>query len=429
MDRLPPAGAPRRARARGRSASPRPTRRNPGEVWEEDEFWIELSWRIDPDGSLGIRKYFESPYRPGEKITVDEYYGWMFENSVPGPAGGGGEGGADAARVHAQVRRVPGRRTESTALHETTLEAAIDRRRRARSIRADRRRSRKAGAAVGVEVDGTARVGFPTPSRKLEFYSPTLRRLGLAGVRAAGLHPEPRPLDARSTAQTNEFVLLPTFRLPTLIHTRSGNAKWLYEISHTNPLWIHPRTPRGSASRPATSCKVHTRDRLLRGQGLGDRGDPPGRRRVLAPPGPLAAREEQGGEPLVHRARATSSSRGPASGGCGSSHGIRPVRERGPRHRSAIWWDDAGVHQNLTFPVQPDPVSGMHCWHQKVTRRAAAARTTATATSSSTRRSRTRCTAAGSRWRARAPGPGELRRPLWLPRAYKPDPASYRMEA
>ena len=24
------------------------------------------------------------------------------------------------------------------------------------------------------------------------------------------------------------------------------------------------------------------------------------------------------------------------------------------------------MHQNLTFPVHPDPVSGMHCWHQKV---------------------------------------------------------------
>ncbi len=57
---------------------------NPGEVWEEDEFWIELSWRIDPDGALGIRKHFESPYRPGEKITVDEYYRWIFENTVPG---------------------------------------------------------------------------------------------------------------------------------------------------------------------------------------------------------------------------------------------------------------------------------------------------------------------------------------------------------
>ncbi len=57
---------------------------NPGEVWEENEFWFELSWRIDPDGSMGIRRYFESPYRPGEKITVDEYYRWMFENRVPG---------------------------------------------------------------------------------------------------------------------------------------------------------------------------------------------------------------------------------------------------------------------------------------------------------------------------------------------------------
>ena len=31
-----------------------------------------------------------------------------------------------------------------------------------------------------------------------------------------------------------------------------------------------------------------------------------------------------------------------------------------------IWWGDAGVHQNITFPVHPDPVSGMHCWHQMV---------------------------------------------------------------
>ncbi len=57
---------------------------NPGAVWEENEWWIELSARMDPDGSLGIRKWFESPYRPGELVTVDEYYRWIFENSVPG---------------------------------------------------------------------------------------------------------------------------------------------------------------------------------------------------------------------------------------------------------------------------------------------------------------------------------------------------------
>ena len=75
--------------------STRPTRRTKRPVsarsWEEDEFWIELSWRVDPDGSLGIRKHFESPYEPGKKMTVDDYYRWIFENSVPGLAGSCGE--------------------------------------------------------------------------------------------------------------------------------------------------------------------------------------------------------------------------------------------------------------------------------------------------------------------------------------------------
>src|SRR5919197_813288 len=57
---------------------------NPGEVWEENEFWLELTWRIDPDGSLGIRKFAESAKRPGERLSVDEYYAYIFENSVPG---------------------------------------------------------------------------------------------------------------------------------------------------------------------------------------------------------------------------------------------------------------------------------------------------------------------------------------------------------
>ena len=57
---------------------------NPGQVWEENEWWIQLSARMDPDGSLGVRQWFESPYRDGEIITVDEYYQWIFENSVPG---------------------------------------------------------------------------------------------------------------------------------------------------------------------------------------------------------------------------------------------------------------------------------------------------------------------------------------------------------
>ena len=61
------------------------TRRvNPGEVWEENEFWIDLTWRIDPDGALGIRRFVESQQSPGTKLSVDEYYSYIFDHSVPG---------------------------------------------------------------------------------------------------------------------------------------------------------------------------------------------------------------------------------------------------------------------------------------------------------------------------------------------------------
>jgi hypothetical protein len=45
--------------------------------------------------------------------------------------------------------------------------------------------------------------------------------------------------------------------------------------------------------------------------------------------------------------------------------GVRPFKSKDP-DSSRSWWSEAGVHQNLAFPVQTDPVSGMHCWHQKV---------------------------------------------------------------
>ncbi|GIS53974.1 hypothetical protein Ct9H90mP29_10160 [bacterium] len=33
---------------------------------------------------------------------------------------------------------------------------------------------------------------------------------------------------------------------------------------------------------------------------------------------------------------------------------------------SRIWWRDGGVHQNITHATNPDPISGAHCWLQKV---------------------------------------------------------------
>ena len=102
---------------------------NPGEVWEEAEFWIALSWKIDPDGKLGIRKYFESPYRPGEQITIDEYYGWIFENSVPGLP----EAAAKEELTPLQYMRKYGVFKVDDVAYSKAHEQEVEQRRRARS--------------------------------------------------------------------------------------------------------------------------------------------------------------------------------------------------------------------------------------------------------------------------------------------------------
>ena len=98
--------------------------------------------------------------------------------------------------------------------------------------------------------------GFNTPSRKLEFYSPTLAEWGWpehAIPRYVPGHVYWRDLDRAN----NEFDLLPNFRLPTLIHTRSP-VKWLYEISHNNPLWIATDDAATLGIAPGDLVKVKT---------------------------------------------------------------------------------------------------------------------------------------------------------------------------
>ncbi|MDX1428792.1 MAG: molybdopterin-dependent oxidoreductase, partial [Rhodothermales bacterium] len=205
---------------------------NPGEVWEENEFWIQLSERMDPDDALGVRRHFESPYRPGEIITVDEYYRWIFENSVPGlPEKAAEEGLApmDYMRKYGAFEVV----AENYQPFEKPVDkfGGVD----------DRDRLVTDNVIVGVMADRDARVGFKTPSRKLEFVSRTLHDWGWTGVEhvipwVIKSHVHPSEIDRPA----GEMLLLPTFRLPTLIHTRSANAKWLYELSHKNPVWMHP---------------------------------------------------------------------------------------------------------------------------------------------------------------------------------------------
>jgi len=91
-----------------------------------------------------------------------------------------------------------------------------------------------------------------------------------------------------------------------------------------------------------------------------------------------------------------------------------------------IWWSDTGVHQNLTFAVQPDPVSGMQCWHQRVQVTPAEEGDSYGDVVVDTAKSREAYLEWLSKTRP-APGPHGLRRPLWYARPLKPTAQAYRL--
>jgi anaerobic selenocysteine-containing dehydrogenase len=330
---------------------------NPGEVWEEDEFWIALSWAIDPDGALGVRKHFESPARAGEMLSIDEYYAHIFER-VPGLPEAAAKLGLDPLEY---MRRHGAFEVESTCLaqHDALLEAELAARGRPD---ADGRLLDADGRVLGVVVDGTPRRGFPTPSGRQELFSQTMIDWGwpeyaLPTYVRSHVHP------ANMDRERGEFCLLPTFRLPNLIHSRSGNSKWLTEISHRNPVWIHT----GDAAR----LGLRTDDLARVETDIGHFVD-----RVWVTeavrPGVVCCshhigrwRREQ--DPLANRwaANTVAFERRGDRWHLKTAAGVQASESSDPDTRR-IWWRDGGVHQNLTHAVHPDPVSGMHCWHQKV---------------------------------------------------------------
>jgi anaerobic selenocysteine-containing dehydrogenase len=361
---------------------------NPGEVWEENEFWIQLSAHMDPDGSLGIRQWFESPYRPGEIITIDEYYQWIFENSVPGlPEKAAAEKLTPLAYMRKygafEVTRdnyVPYEKPvagiveeEAKKLESFTFQLAEVARGIAREVLEiepkglaidSSNRILKAGQPIGVMIDGEPLVGVNTPSRKFEFFSQTLYEWGWPEKE----HTVPWPLKSHVHPDhidrgKGEMLLLPNFRLPTLIHTRSANAKWLYEISHKNPVWMHPSDATRLNVGTGDLIKVETEIGYFVDKVWVTEGIKPGVIAMSHHLGRWRLQENTGVNPgMSNLAQLELDEQGNYK--LNIIHGASAWDSFDP-DTSRIWWKDVGVHQNLTHAVHPDPVSGAHCWLQK----------------------------------------------------------------
>jgi anaerobic selenocysteine-containing dehydrogenase len=369
---------------------------NPGEVWEETEFWVDLSWKVDPDGSLGIKKWFESPNDPSRPISVDEYYGWMFDNSVPGLPD---KAAAEGLTPLGYMRKYGAVEVERDVyeVNETPVPEG------------------------GVDIDGTMRQGFKTPSKKLEFYSQTMDDWGWHDETIPGYqktHVYWRDMDMDGS----ERILLPIFRLPTLIHTRSGNAKYLYEISHGHPLWMNATDAEALGFETTDLVRIETDSGHFIMRVWATEGIRPG---VVAASHHLGRwrQNEQKGNERWASGLVNVEQLDDGRWRLRQLGGIEPFTSDDP-DSERIWWKDPGVNQNLAFPVHPDPISGMHAWHQRVK----LVKPEPGDQYGDVVVDTTRSHEIYKEWMAKTkpgPGPGNLRRPLWFDRPVKPTPEAY----
>jgi anaerobic selenocysteine-containing dehydrogenase len=382
---------------------------NPGEVWEEDEFWFELSWRIDPDGDLGIRQHFISPYRPGEKITIDEYYRYIFENTKGLP-----EAAAKEDLSALDYMRKYGAFEVEQSVYNKQFDLVREDQLEGAETDATRGEIRKEGKVIAAIVDGKARTGFNTPSRRQELFSKTTSEWGWPEYSL--------PIYVKSHIHQdqlaeNEMVLVPTFRLPTLIHTRSGNAKWLAEISNRNPLWLSTADGKRLGIETGDLLRISTEIGHFVNRAWVTEGMRPA---VVACSHHIGrwrrAQDAKGNRWMTNQVAIDELE--PGKWRMRVVEGIGAYKSDDP-DSSRIFWTDGGVHQNITFPVHPDPISGMHCWHQKVTVEHAHPKDQYGDVFVDTDKS----FAVYKEWLAMtrpAPGPNGLRRPLWLARPLRP---------
>ena len=347
---------------------------------------------------------------------MDEYYGWMFENSVPGlPEAAAKEALTPLAYMRKygvfKVKDNVYKPYEAPLTAAALAGAAVDR---------DEGIVVKDGKPIGVLVDGVPLAGFTTPSRRLEFCSPTLVDWGWpehAIPRYVPGHVHWRDLNR----EEGEFDLLPNFRLPTLIHTRSP-VKWLYEISHDNPLWIATPDARRYGIETGDLVKVSTRigyfvtrawvtegirpgvlgmshhlgrwrlnEELGNRDGVRARDDrPPGQRlQGVAGPRRAAVREQRSRQlaHLVERGRRAPEPDVPGAAGPGERHALLAPARHARESRADDRYGDIFVDTDKSHEVYKEWLA--------MTRP--------------------------------APGPDGLRRPLWFDRPLRPVPAAYKL--
>ncbi len=225
---------------------------------------------------------------------------------------------------------------------------------------------------VGLMVGGKARRGFATPSRKFSVYHEDIEQ----AAKARGFTEDgdkgmptyfPVPTHEKMTPQMLHLV---TFKWNVHTQGRTQSQKYLTEIVHHNPMWMH--TSVAKSLGVSTGDEVEITTYRPHGHEMKNSGQVVGRARI-----PVYVTEG------IHpRTVAVSNTLG------NLFHGRAAVGKRGRRGEGAgwnntletedqdlvddIWWDErrggtgGGYNINAILPIQPAPLVGMQGWYDTV---------------------------------------------------------------
>ncbi|MEA2111327.1 MAG: molybdopterin-dependent oxidoreductase [Campylobacterota bacterium] len=426
-----------------------------GEVWEENEFWFDMCVNyIDPDGSLGIRKMWESKRHPGKPVTISEWYDAAFGDNLPNLKK---TATSDARYKDAEYPVYEYMRDYGAWMEENNIYSAQEREikddgknyishghkydkhhvsidERTGVMTAEHHGKKK---SIGIEIDGKKMEGFATLDKKLDFFCEWLADDWKWPEYAIPFYPRNERekkemvhivshVNHMYMNNNNEFALNTVFRLPYNIHTRSANSKHLMEISQNHdPIWIATGDAKRLGFKRGDAIRVRIVDTVSNlesgyfvAMAVPTEGVLPGtlacshhggrwklKNSVAIPNGvtdgkvnPTIAPRDMTDAGFMNEAPSNIGAAGAQikiedySGEAGMNsygvplaelqmdgkegklqyvEGIVPFKSERfadyNKDSDNIWWDGlSGSWQNAVAPTHPDPISGMHCWHQKV---------------------------------------------------------------
>ena len=295
---------------------------------------IDVIHKVDPDGSLGIRKYFAFN-------SVEEWMRAHFDE-IPGLKEEGGYSFLKKkgvwpiyGKVDPNTAKIVDRNGNEVepdyGLHEKQLSAAD----MAGAEVDDKGTIRKDGKAIGVQINGRNYVGFGTPSKKIELYKESFKKYGFNPL------PVYKRLPSRDR-KDNELVLT-TYKVNVHTQSRTASLKYLAELYHKNPMWIHTKAAAARGISDGDLVRVTSSLGYIVTRAHVTEGIRPDVVAISTACGhPSYGRLAQ----LKQKQQAPDWAQGAPS----------------PDISNNVWWNDKGVHPNPIIRLAVDPIGGSQGW-------------------------------------------------------------------